>query len=405
MTATRPGWRTPLIILVCATIVGLVSFGVRASFGLFLTPITTDMGWGRETFAFAIALQNLFWGLSQPIAGAIADKYGSGRVVAVCAVLFAAGLYLMAQATTPATLSLTAGLLVGVGLSGTSFGILLAVIGRNVSERRRSLFLGIGSAGGSAGQFLLVPLGQAFLDGYGWVTTITLFAALSLVMVPLAAALTGKRGAADMVRDDQTLREALGEARRHRGFVLLTTGFFVCGFQLAFITTHLPAFIVDKGAAASLGATALAVIGLGNIFGSYFAGVLGGRLSKKNLLSAIYVLRSIVTAAFVLLPVTDVTILCFAAAMGVLWLSTVPLTSGLVAQLFGVRYMATLFGFVFLSHQIGGFAGAWLGGYVFDATGSYDVVWWLSIALGLASAALHYPIDERPVARLAAARG
>ena len=216
--AMRPGWRTPVIILVCATVVGLISFGVRASFGLFLTPITTDMGWGRETFAFAIALQNLFWGLSQPIAGAIADKYGSGRVVAVCAVVFTAGLYLMAQATTPAELSLTAGLLVGVGLSGTSFGILLAVIGRNVSEGRRSLFLGIGSAGGSAGQLLLVPLGQAFLDGYGWVTTITLFAALSLVMVPLAAALTGKRGAADMVRDDQTLRAALGEARRHRGY-------------------------------------------------------------------------------------------------------------------------------------------------------------------------------------------
>ena len=399
-------WRTPVIILVFGTTIMMVSFGARAGFGLLLQPISADFGWGREVFAFSVAIQNLFWGLSQPIAGAIADKYGAGRVIAVCVGLLALGLYLMSQVTTPGELTLTAGILVGVGLSGTSFGVILAVISRSVPEHRRSLFLGIGSAGGASGQLFMVPLGQAFLSSYGWVTTMMLLAGIVIATLPLAGALTGRRSAMEAAKAtkaavEQTLGEALGEAGSHRSFIYLTTGFFVCGFQLAFITTHLPAFIVDHGVAASLAATALAVIGFTNIIGSYGAGVLSGRMAKKNILAAIYLLRSLIIAVFVLSPVSDISILIFAASIGVLWLSTVPLTSGLVADMFGVRYMATLFGIVFLSHQIGGFLGAWLGGYLFDLTGSYDVVWWLSVVLGLMSAAFHLPIDEKPVARLA----
>ena len=401
-------WRTPVVILVFGTVIMMVSFGTRAGFGLLLQPISADFGWGREVFAFSVAIQNLFWGLSQPIAGAIADKYGAGRVIAVCVGLLALGLYLMSQVTTPGELTLTAGILVGVGLSGTSFGVILAVISRSVPEHRRSLFLGIGSAGGASGQLFMVPLGQAFLTSYGWMITLMLLAAMVIATLPLALALTGKRSpdqarAASLAAVEQTLGQALHEAGNHRSYIYLTTGFFVCGFQLAFITTHLPAFIVDNGVAASLAATALAVIGFTNIIGSYGAGVLGGRMAKKNVLSAIYVLRSVVIAVFILSPVSDVSILIFAGFMGVLWLSTVPLTSGLVADMFGVRYMATLFGIVFLSHQLGGFLGAWLGGYVFDMTGSYDAVWWLSVVLGLMSAALHLPIDERPVKRLVTA--
>ena len=399
-------WRTPVVILVFGTVIMMVSFGSRSGFGLFLQPISDDFGWGREVFSFSVAIQSLFWGLSQPIAGAIADKYGSGRVIAACVCLLALGLYLMSQVTTPGELTLTAGILVGVGLSGTSFGVILAVISRSVPEHRRSLFLGIGSAGGASGQLFMVPLGQAFLTSYGWMITLMLLAAMVIATLPLAIALTGKRSSAQartasLAAVEQTLGQAVAEAGNHRSYIYLTTGFFVCGFQLAFITTHLPAFIVDNGVAASLAATALAVIGFTNIIGSYGAGILGGRMAKKNVLSAIYVLRSVVIAVFILSPVSDVSILVFAGFMGVLWLSTVPLTSGLVADMFGVRYMATLFGIVFLSHQLGGFLGAWLGGYVFDMTGSYDAVWWLSVALGLMSAAFHLPISDRPVARLA----
>lgn len=401
-------WRTPVVILIFGTIIMMVSFGSRAGFGLLLQPISDDFGWGREVFSFSVAIQSLFWGLSQPIAGAIADKYGSGRVIAVCVGLLALGLYLMSQVSTPGEMTLTAGILVGVGLSGTSFGVILAVISRSVPANRRSLFLGIGTAGGASGQLFMVPLGQSFLSAYGWVITLTLLAAVVLATLPLAAALTGKRSAAQAraaskAAVEQTLGQALREARGHRSYIYLTTGFFVCGFQLAFITTHLPAFIVDHGVAASLAATALAVIGFTNIIGTYGAGILGGRMTKKNVLSAIYFLRSLVITVFILSPISDISILIFSGFMGVLWLSTVPLTSGLVADMFGVRYMATLFGIVFLSHQIGGFLGVWLGGYLFDITGAYDVVWWLSVLLGLMSAAIHLPIDERPVARLSTA--
>ena len=395
MTATR--WRDPVLILICASIVLVLSFGVRTSFGIFLAPVTSDLGIGREGFAFAIAIQSLLWGLSQPFAGAIADRYGSGRVVAVCALMYVLGLVLMARASTGMDLTFSAGVLIGLALSGTGFPVILSVVGRSVDESRRSLFLGLASAGGSSGQVLMVPLGQMFLDGVGWSTALLWFALLCSVMVPLAAALTGKPAVSvDRLRK-QSLTEAIAEASRHGGFWYLTAGFFVCGFHVTFIATHLPAFIIDRGAAPALGAVALALIGFGNIIGSLTCGVLGGRYPKKSVLAGLYLARSVVITLFVLTPVSDLSILLFAEGIGMLWLGTVPLTSGLVAQIFGIRYMATLFGLVFFSHQLGSFLGVWLGGYVFDTTGSYDLVWWISVALGLAAAALHWPIDDRPL--------
>jgi predicted MFS family arabinose efflux permease len=399
MTASR--WRNPVLILVCASAVLILSFGVRTSFGIFLAPVTTDLGLGRTSFAFAIAIQSLLWGVSQPFAGAIADRYGSGRVVAVCALMYVLGLVLMSSASTGTDLVLSNGVLIGLGLSGTGFPVILSVVGRSVSESRRSLFLGLASAGGSSGQVLMVPLGQLFLDSFGWSTALLCFALLCAVMVPLAAVLSGKNTDGPERLRTQSLTEAVAEASRHGGYWYLTAGFFVCGFHVTFIATHLPAYIIDRGATPALGAVALALIGFGNIIGSLTCGVLGGRYPKKRLLAGLYLARSVVISLFILTPVSDLSIMLFAAGIGMLWLGTVPLTSGLVAQIFGVRYMATLFGFVFFSHQVGSFLGAWLGGYVFDATGSYDIVWWIAIVLGVVAAALHWPIDERPLVRAA----
>jgi predicted MFS family arabinose efflux permease len=397
MTANR--WNSPVLILVCASIVLILSFGIRTSFGIFLAPVTTDLGLGRTSFAFAIAIQSLLWGVSQPFAGAIADRYGSGRVVAICGLMYVLGLVLMANATTAADLTLSNGLLIGFALSGTGFPVLLSVVGRSVDESRRSLFLGFASAGGSSGQVLMVPLGQILLDGFGWSEALLWIALLASLMVPLAAALTGKPSAASDRLLKQSLSEAIAEASRHGGYWYLTAGFFVCGFHVTFIATHLPAFIIDRGASPALGAVALALIGFGNIIGSLTCGVLGGRYPKKRVLAGLYLARSVVITLFILAPISDVSIMLFAAGIGLLWLGTVPLTSGLVAQMFGVRYMATLFGFVFFSHQLGSFLGAWLGGYVYDTTGSYDLVWWVAVALGIVAAALHWPIDDRPVVR------
>jgi len=401
MTATR--WRNPVLILVCASIVLILSFGVRSSFGIFLAPISTDLDLGRTSFAIAIAIQSLLWGVSQPFVGAIADRFGSGRVIAVCAVMYGLGLMLMAHASSGAELMLSNGVLIGFALSGTGFPVLLSVVGRSVDESRRSLFLGFASAGGSSGQVLMVPLGQVLMDGFGWSTALMGLGLLFFVTVPLAAALTGK--AADGIERlrKQSLTEAVSEASRHGGYWYLTAGFFVCGFHVTFIATHLPAFITDRGAAPALGAVALALIGFGNIIGSLTCGVLGGRYPKKRVLAGLYLLRSVVITLFILSPVNDVAIMLFAAAIGMLWLGTVPLTSGLVAQIFGIRYMATLFGFVFFSHQLGSFLGAWLGGYVYDVTGSYDTVWWVAVALGIIAAGLHWPIDDRPIAYAAPA--
>jgi MFS family permease len=390
--------RTPVLVLVCGAIILTLGLGIRASFGLFLQPMSTDLGWGRSHFSFAMALSNLIWGLAQPFFGAWADKKGAGRVVAVSGLLYAGGLALMPFSTTPLMLDASAGLMVGLGLSGVSFGVILGVVGRAFPPERRSLALGIASSGGSFGQFLMLPFGQLLISTLGWQTALLVLAGTILATVPLAAAMMeGRRPAATGAQ--QSLGEALREAGAHSGFWYLTAGFFVCGFQVAFISVHLPAYLLDVKMTPAVGATALALIGLFNIAGSFVAGYLGGRFSKKYLLSGIYVLRAVIIALFLVLPVSPLTVYLFAAGIGFLWLGTVPLTNGLVAQIFGVRFVSMLFGIVFLSHQIGSFTGVWLGGYLFDATGSYDLVWIGSVALGVIAAILNLPIDERPVVR------
>jgi MFS family permease len=393
----KQDWRTPGMVILCGGAIVTLSMGIRHAFGLFLQPMSADFGWGREVFSLAIALQNLAWGAAQPFTGFIADRYGAGRVLVAGAVLYVVGLVLMAASTTGFALAGSAGLLIGLGLSGTTFSVVYGVIGRTVSPEKRSTALGIAGAAGSFGQFMMVPVGQTLISNLGWVSALLVMAALGAMMVPLSSALVEKRSGHVGVGRRQTVGQAIGEAARHRGFWLLTLGFFVCGFQVVFIASHLPAYLADQGQPARVGMLALALVGLFNIFGTYGAGVLGGRYTKKYLLSALYVARAIVIAIFIGLPVTPLSAALFAAAMGLLWLSTVPLTNGIIAQVFGVQYLSMLSGFVFFSHQIGSFLGAWLGGYLFDATGSYHVVWILCIGLALVAALLNLPIDERPV--------
>jgi MFS family permease len=394
-------WRTPVLVLVCGAIILTLGLGIRASFGLFLQPMSADLGWGRSHFSFAMALSNLIWGLAQPFFGAWADRKGAGRVVAVSGLLYAGGLALMPFSTTPLMLDASAGLMVGLGLSGVSFGVILGVVGRAFPPERRSLALGIASSGGSLGQFLMLPFGQLLISTLGWQTALLVMAGTIMATVPLAAAMMeGRRPVATGAQ--QSLGHALREAGAHAGFWYLTAGFFVCGFQVAFISVHLPAYLLDVKMTPAVGATALALIGLFNIAGSFVAGYLGGRFSKKYLLSGIYILRAVIIALFLMLPVSPLTVYLFASGIGFLWLGTVPLTNGLVAQIFGVRFVSMLFGIVFLSHQIGSFAGVWLGGYLFDATGTYNLVWIGSIALGVIAAILNLPIDERPVERMEA---
>ncbi len=400
----RQGWRTPAVIVVCGCLIAVLTFGVRASFGLFTAPISATQGWGREVFALAIALQNLLWGAGQPFAGALADRYGSARVLAAGGLLYALGVALMAVASTPLQMTLTAGVLVGLGLAGGSFTIVMAALARRVPPERRSWAMGMATAAGSMGQFLLAPLGQAFILAYGWQTALLLLAGIVGVVPLLATAMASTPGGAAAVPEiDLGLKRTLALAFGHRSYRLLTAGFFVCGFHVAFITVHLPAYLTDHGVAPQLAAWSIAIIGLGNIVGSYAAGVIGGRYSKRWLLAMIYALRSVVIALFVLLPISPLTVVLFAVTIGLLWLSTVPPTSGLVAVMFGTRYMATLFGIVFFSHQVGSFLGIWLGGLFYEAYGSYDAVWWMAVALGLFAALIHLPIVERPAPRFATA--
>ena len=393
-----------LIVIVAGCAVSLIGFGVRSSFGLFLEPMTAAHGWSRETFALALAIQNLMWGITVPIAGAIADRYGASRMLVAGAVVYSLGIWGMASAATGAQFHLFAGLIAGIGIGFTAFSIALAVMARAVGPERRSMALGIGTAAGSFGQVVFSPLGQALISTYGWRPALMILAACVLVIIPAALLLKQAPAAAgDPAGADQTMGGALSEAFTHRGYLLLNTGFFVCGFHVAFITVHFPAYVTDLGLGARTGAIALSLIGLFNIFGAYLSGVAGQRWSKKLGLSGIYFLRAIAITALLLAPKSELTIYLFAMAMGVLWLSTVPLTTGIVGQIFGVRYMATLFGIVFLSHQIGSFVGVWLGGWLHDMTGSYDPVWWAGVALGLFAALIHLPIDERPLARNLAA--
>lgn len=389
--------RLPVLLLGAAAIILLLSFGIRQSFGLFLEPMTDELDWSRSVFAFAIALQNLLWGLSQPAFGAFADRFGIVRTLLLGSVLYIAGLLIMALSGSPNGLYLGAGLLVGFGISGTSFSLVLAAVARAVPPERVSLALGLVTAGGSFGQFAAPLFVQGLINHLGWLTALLVLSACAGVMIPFAFGFRRADRAVQHSISTQRLSEALREAIAHRGYRLLNAGFFVCGFHVAFIATHLPAYLIGLSFAPMLGAWALATIGFFNIIGSFAAGFLGGRYRKKLVLSGLYFCRSMVFALFLIVPASQLSVLVASAAIGLLWLGTVPLTGGIVGQIFGPRYMATLFSIVMMSHQLGAFFGAWIGGYIFDVTGSYQSAWLIAIVLGFISAALHLPIADKPL--------
>jgi len=388
------------IILACVLLA--INFGLRSSMGFFMKPISETFGYGREIFAFSLALQNLFWGLSQPIAGAVADRYGTAKAIVGGALLYSLGLYITANASSIWELHAGAGILIGMGVSGTGFGVVLPAMARMVSPEKRAFALGLGTAAGSAGQFLLIPVARNFIESYGWQTALIIMAVGALLMILLASPFVGD-GTSKHDTDNapkQTLKEALKEASGHIHYWLLVAGFFVCGFQLAFITVHMPAFLSDQGFDSSVAAASLALIGLFNIIGSLGSGILSGIYSMKWLLVINYAGRAIILVLFLVFPISTFSVYAFSITTGLLWLATVPPTSGLVAQMFGLKYMGTLYGIVFLSHQLGSFSGVWLGGYLFDTTGSYNVVWWATAIIATVTAIIHVFIDERPVARL-----
>src|SRR3954468_6008874 len=396
-----PGWRTPLVIIICGCAIALLSFGPRSSLGFFVQPIGREFSWGRDVFGLALAVQNLLWGLGQPVAGAIADRFGVLRVICVGAVLYAAGLLMMRYSTTPLSFNISAGVLIGFGLSGCSFNLVLSAFNKLLPPERRGIALGAGTAAGSFGQFLFAPFGVALIDNSGWQTALVVFAALMLLIIPLSVALATPAAATTHVpaADQQSFKTALAEAFGHRSYVLLVLGFFTCGFQLAFVTVHLPAYLVDRGSSAQTGGWVIAVIGLFNIIGSLSVGWMQNRLPKPYILSAIYFIRAISIVAFISLPITTFSVVVFGAVTGLTWLSTVPPTSALIALMFGTRWFATLYGFAFVSHQVGGFLGVWLGGVVFEQFGSYSPIWWLSVVFGILSGLINLPISEAPVVR------
>jgi MFS family permease len=397
-------WRTPLVIVVCGCLIGMLTFGPRSTFGFFMQPMSREFSWGRDVFGLAIAIQNLLWGIGQPVAGAIADRFGAVRVISVGALLYAAGLIIMRYSTTPLSLDISAGFLIGLGLSGCPFNLVLSAFGKLLPPEWRGIALGAGTAAGSFGQFLFAPFGVALLDNFGWQPALTVFAALMLLVVPLSLALATPPSttAAVAVAEQQTFRNALTEAFGHRSYVLLVLGFFTCGFQLAFISVHLPAYLVDRGVPVQVGGWVIAVIGMFNILGSLSVGWLQNRLPKRYILSTIYFIRAISIVAFISVPITTFTAVTFGVITGLTWLSTVPPTSTLVVVMFGTRWLATLYGFAFFSHQVGGFLGVWLGGIVFEKFQSYAPIWWLSVLFGVLSALINLPIVEAPVRRAVA---
>ena len=390
-------WRIPAVVLFSAVVVLALNMGVRQTGGLFLEPMTQDLGISWSSFAFAIAVQNLLLGAMTPVFGVLADRYGAGRLLALGGVLYALGLLIMGLGHSEFSLHLGAGVFIGIGVSACGYPMVLSAVARAFSERRRSLALGLAATGGSVGQFLLLPFTQVTIGEIGWSSTLIVLAALAFLIVPLAAMLTGKPEAKSGETAFGGIRAAIRQAGRHRGYQLLTSGFFVCGFHVAFIATHLPAYINTLEFDPMVGATALSLIGGFNIIGGLLAGYLGGRFRKKYLLSGIYLARAVAITLFLIGPKTELAVWLFGASFGILWLATVPLTSGLVGDVFGARYMATLFGFVMFSHQIGAFFGAWFGGLSYDLTGSYTAVWVIAIVLGLLAAVLHWPISDRPV--------
>jgi predicted MFS family arabinose efflux permease len=402
---TSPGWRTPTVVLVCGGIVLTVALGVRHNFGLYLQPMTVDLQIGREVFSLAIAIQNLVYGIAQPFTGMIADKFGTARVLIGGTVLYAVGLVLMAHSSTGWELNLSAGVLIGIALGCSGFSIVFGVVARAVPAAKRTAALGVVGAAGSFGQFIMLPYGQALISTIGWHSALLVLAVTVLVIVPLSAALVeDKAGQARHQHFTQSIPQALREAFTHRGYVLLCTAYTVCGFQLMFISVHFPAYLLDQRMTAQTGMTALALIGLFNIFGSYAWGWLGGRYTKKYLLSLLYFTRAVAIALFIIAPVSPLSVFVFAATIGFLWLGTVPLTSGVIAQVFGVQYLSTLTGSAFFFHQVGSFLGVWMAGYLFDATGSYTLMWILTIAMGVIAAILNLPIDERQILRPGAVR-
>lgn len=405
MTAAARRSAMPVILLIGAgCLIGMMTAGPRSAAGQFLTPLSFAHGWGRDVFSLAIAVQNLVWGMGQPLAGAVADRFGVSRVLSVGAIFYAAGLLLMAYADTPLMLQLSAGLLIGLGLSGSAFTLVVGALGKMVPEEWRSFTFGAGTAAGSLGQFVFSPLARGLIDSFGWQVALLAFAGLMLMVIPLSLAFAnGTTTAAGAEPPRQSLPQALAEAFGHPSYVLLVLGFFTCGFQLAFVTVHLPAYLVDRGLSADAGAWTIGVIGLFNILGALTAGWLGNRMPKRYILVAIYALRAVSIVGLVMLPMSLGSALLYGIVTGFLWLSTVPPTSGLVAVMFGTRWLAMLFGFAFFSHQVGGFLGVWLGGYLYEQTGSYDVVWWLGVFFGIASALINLPIVEKPVTRPALA--
>lgn len=400
----RPWWTQAWVLVLAGGLVMGLALGVRHVQGLFMLPMTQDRGWTRETFALALAVQNLVWGLAQPFTGMLADRFGATRVVAAGLVLYALGLAGMAWAPSAIALVLASGVCIGIALSGTAFGVVYAALSRLVPPERRGWALGLAGAVGGLGQFALVPGAQGLIAGWGWSAALAVLSVAAALLLPLAWPLDDRRAAATATQGEALpLGRAVREAFAQPGFWLLNLGFLACGFQLAFIAGHLPAYLLDRGLRASDGVAALAIIALTNVAGTYAAGLLGARWSRKRLLAGVYLARSAAMALFVLAPLSSASLYAFAAAMGLLWLGTLPLTNGIVAQVFGVRYLGTLFGFVFLGHQIGGFLGVWLGGLVFEATHSYEPVWLIAMGLGVLAAALHWPIDERPLLRPAAA--
>ena len=394
------GWRTPAVVLVCGCLIAILGFGARSGLGFFLTPMSSAYGWDREVFSLALAIQMLLWGAAQPFCGALADRYGPVRVLSIGALLYGVGLALMAYSSTPTLLHLSAGVVVGFGLAGSSFTIVIGAFGRLMPPEWRTLAFGAGTAAGSFGQFLFSPLAVALIGRFGWQHTLLFFAAIVLLIAPLSLALAFPREpavpAAGVGPRQQSVQQALAEALGHRSYILLVLGFFTCGFQIFFIAVHLPAYLSDRGLPTWTGGWTLGAVGLFNIIGAIAAGWLSAAVPKRYLLSAIYFGRAVAILVYIMLPPSTGATVVFGAVLGLLWLSTVPPTSGLIAVMFGTRWLAMLFGFAFFSHQVGGFLGVWLGGVLFERTSSYDVVWWLAILLGVLSAVINLPIVERP---------
>ncbi|NKI93655.1 MFS family permease [Rhizobacter sp. SG703] len=386
-------------VLLCGAMIVTLSMGIRHGFGLWLQPITMDRGWTRETFAFALAVQNLAWGIAGPFAGALADRFGAFKVLIAGSLLYAGGLVLMGLSTSGLAFTGSAGLLLGMAQSGTTYAVVYGVIGRNVAADKRSWAMGVAAAAGSFGQFLMVPTENWLIGHLGWQQALFVLGCVALAIIPLAAGLKEPKFIVNPLQ--QSLGAALREAFAYPSFLLLMAGYFVCGFQVVFIGVHMPSYLKDHGLSQDVATGALALIGLFNVIGTYTAGTLGQRLPKRYILSTIYALRSVAIVVFLNVPLSPTSVYVFASVMGVLWLSTVPPTNAVVAQIFGVRYLSMLGGFVFLSHQVGSFLGVWLGGKLYDSTGSYDVVWWIAVGLGVFAALVNLPVRESAIVRAA----